>query len=478
MALERLPWQKGAAPQYIGLFLWVVFFDQLGRRTLAVGGLLPSVLGAVAAGLLCYMLLYYVPAMWGFRSGQPLTTLSASTFGVTGATWLAGVLVGLAQVVWFATATYYGTDLTFRGLVSCRLMDPRALQPIQLWGLPLPNLLFLTTSLLWSYAAAMVGHYLVQVIGALMNVYPVFMAAVLAVAVLSTIKNVPQFRPLEIDPVTVRPLPIGAGGLRAFLMMIELVFGFFAPAGLLAADWGAVSQTERDVRNGGLVGVVLASSTVATLALLTVAGALGQDLAAPGVILKGGLSAETFSFRSAVFQSIGGKPGALIFLIFGLGSLAPTCYAAYSFGHRFADAWPRLKRVQWTILGTTAAWLLIAAGLAGRLETIFCLMGAIFAPMVAAMAADDVRQRGAWPGARRGINVPGVVAWVVGLSVGLVPIIAEARGLDAARFQPAAVFAFLAAFVTYLVLASAGAEARLIPASAAEPVEPGGVGGG
>ena len=58
-------------------------------------------------------------------------------------------------------------------------------------------------------------------------------------------------------------------------MMIELVFGFFATAGALAADWGAVNRTERDVRLGGWFGVVLASWTVATLALLTVAGALG-----------------------------------------------------------------------------------------------------------------------------------------------------------------------------------------------------------
>ena len=100
--------------------------------------------------------------------------------------------------------------------------------------------------------------------------------------------------------------------------------------------------------------------------------------------------------------------------------------------------------------------------------SIFSLMGAAFAPMVAAMAADYVRHRGDWPGARRGVNLPGLIAWAVGLAVGLVPTIAAARGWDAGtRFQPAAVYAFLAAFLAYLALAGLGAEAPPVPV--AEP---------
>ena len=206
-ALERKPWQTSTAPTYIGLFLWVVYFDQLPRWTLAVGGLLPSVLGALLAGLLCYLLLYYAPAMWGFKSGQPLTTLGTSTFGRTGARWLTGVLIGLVHVVWFAVATFYATELTFEALVSCRLMNPRSLEPIHLGGLLLPSLLFLVTSLTWSFAAALVGHYLVQIIGALMNVFPIFMALLLALAMSLTIGGVSQFPPLGIDPATIAGLP-------------------------------------------------------------------------------------------------------------------------------------------------------------------------------------------------------------------------------------------------------------------------------
>jgi cytosine permease len=465
-ALERRSWQTSIAPQYIGLFLWVVFFDQLGRWTLAGGGLLPAVLGALTAGLLCYLLLYYVPAMGGFRSGQPLTTLGTSTFGVSGSAWLTGVLMGLAQVVWFAVATAYAMELTFQGLIACRLLDPGALQPVQLAGLKLPNLMILATTLFWCYAAALVGHYLVQIISALMNIYPILMALLLGVSMLMTIKGVPEFQPPGIDPATGRPVSPGAGSLQAFLLIVELSFGFFATAGALAADWGAVSRTERDVRLGGLTGVAMASWTIATLALLTVAGTFGHGHEPapprPGLALKENPWGDPFhfSFHMAVLQGIGGPLGGTILMVFGLGSLAPTCYAVFLFGNRFADAWPRIPRIHWTLIGTTAAWPLVASGYATRLDTIFSLMGATFAPLVAAMAADYLRHHGTWPGARRGVNPPGLIAWALGLAVGLVPLASEALGWPpGTRFQPAAVFAYLTALVAYLVLASLGAEA-------------------
>src|SRR5262249_42539346 len=152
-------------------------------------------------------------------------------------------------------------------------------------------------------------------------------AFLLAVAMVLTIRGVPQFRPLEAGPGAT--VPLGGGGLRAFTLMIELVFGFFATAGALAADWGMVSRTERDVRLGGLIGVAFASSTVATLALLIVAGALGPHSPLPDPGMLGGPWVETFRFsvRRAVLLGIGGTLGGTFFLVFGLGSLAPTCYS-------------------------------------------------------------------------------------------------------------------------------------------------------
>jgi len=87
------------------------------------------------------------------------------------------------------------------------------------------------------------------------------------------------------------------------------------------------------------------------------------------------------------------------------------------------------------------------------------VLGAAFAPVVGAMAADYVRQKGRWGGPRRGTNFAGMVAWAIGLAVGLAPWIGPALGNDRlARLQPAAVLAFLAAFVSYAALAAIGLE--------------------
>src|SRR5205823_13086597 len=126
-AIERKPWQSGLAPNFIGLFLWIAFYDQLAAPSLKVGGLVPSLLGAIVAGLLGYLLLFYVPAMWGLETGRPLVGVAASTFGEAGATWIPGLLLGVAQVVWFAVAIHYATDFTLKGLGNFSLLDPQRL---------------------------------------------------------------------------------------------------------------------------------------------------------------------------------------------------------------------------------------------------------------------------------------------------------------------------------------------------------------
>jgi cytosine permease len=463
--LERKAWTFGIAPQFIGLFLWVVYFDRLAPRTLGVGGLAWSALGAVGGGLLSYLLLYQGPALWGQRTGRGLTVLGSSTFGAAGSEWITGVLVGLAQVVWFAVATYYATHLTLQGFVFCHLIDPRALRPIVFGCWTLQSPLFLVTSLAWSYAAALVGHYLVRIIAALMNVFPIFPALMLGLAMLLTLKGVTSYRPPAPDPAAGAGGDMSQAGLSAFLMMIQLVFGFFATAGVMSADWGAVSRTPRDVTVGGLVGVAFASAIVATLALLTVAGAAGC-LANPG--------GADLSFHAIVPQAIGGTLAGVMLLIFGLASLAPTTYAAFVFGYRFEAAWPRVSSLRWTLIGTAAAWPLIATGVAGRLEAIFGLMGAVFAPIAGAIAAEASRSRGAWPGPRPGASTAGLVAWVVGVAVGLVPTIAASWQIEpGTRFQPAALFAFLAAYLVYRVLAGLGAEPPVVPIpELPAPVEP------
>lgn len=448
-AVERKGWQSTMAPQFIALFLWVAYYDQLAVHTLATGGLGPAVAGLAVAGLLCFALLYYVPTMWGFRTGEPLTVITTSTFGRKGANALTGIVFALAQVVWFAVGAYLATELILEGLAACRLLDPRVLHPLALGRRTIPSPLFLIVSAFWCCWAGLVGAYLVRVIAALMRVFPVFPAAMLGLAMVLTINGAVDY--LVAAPALAQPLLRGPG-LAAFLTMIQLVFGFFATAGLAAADWGAVSREARDVRLGGFVGVVFAPWAIGTMALLIVAGARGAALeavhGAPAVRTGG------FTFHEVLYDNFDGRVTCAIFIVLGLASLAPTTYTSFVIGERLSTAWPRLSRVRWSVCGSAAAWLLIAANVAGRLEEIFSVMGAVFAPMAGAMLGDYLRHQGRWPGPREGVNQAGLVAWVAGLTVGLIPTIGRAWGQPAlARIQPAAVLGCVTALVVYLLLA-------------------------
>lgn len=496
----RRPWQYGIAPHYIGLFLWVVFFDHLARRTLTVGGLPAAVSGAAAAGLLGYLLLFYAPAMLGLKSGRPLAVVASSTFGASGSAWLPGVLLGIGQVVWFAVATAYATDFILRGLATAGLIPTEALRQLTWRGWSTPSALFLVTAASWCAAIAPVGHIFMRWIAALMNIYPIVLAAMLAGTMVWAISGLASGVavpfPLPYDPRTAEP--IVRGGPRAFATMVQLVFGFTAMTGLLAVDWGAASREPRDVRLGGLIGVGFTPAIVATLALMTIAVAAGrgpgfraellaqeqldavltrprvsgiddptQVLAARREEATGAVRAlgdSRFTFGHVLEASIGRRVGGAMMILFGLGSMAPAVYAAFSYGQRFAAALRRRSRWTWTWVGAGAGFLIIASGVATRLEDIFTIMGAAFAPVAGALTADAIRHRRAWPGPRRGWNGPGVAAWLVGLGVGLLPMLGRlARPARWQDLQPASVLAFVAAFVTYSVLALLRLESRPIP---------------
>ena len=95
--VERLPWTSGVAPAYIGTFLWIAFLDRIGQRALPIGGLAPAALGLVAGAVLAYLLLYRLPAAWGFASGRPLDGVAAEQFPRGGALTL-NTLGGLGML--------------------------------------------------------------------------------------------------------------------------------------------------------------------------------------------------------------------------------------------------------------------------------------------------------------------------------------------------------------------------------------------
>jgi hypothetical protein len=197
--------------------------------------------------------------------------------------------------------------------------------------------------------------------------------------------------------------------------VVQLVTGFFAMAGLVSLDWGARVLRRRDVLLGGLTGIVLAGSWTAIMSLLVITGAVAQF---------GGLdprwwSDEPFclSFRWAVYHGIGGIPGGVILILFGLATLAPACYSAWVYGQKLSTHWPCLGQSGWTWIGGAITFVLGATSYSGRLEWIFTAMGAVFAPAIGAITGDWLRHRGAWVGIRPGVNRTGIIAWATGLAV-------------------------------------------------------------
>jgi cytosine permease len=229
----------------------------------------------------------------------------------------------------------------------------------------------------------------------------------------------------------------------------------------MGVDWGMAVSRRSDVRIGGWIGIILAGSYCAIMALLTVAGTLGHT--GPGAFpAVDGLPVLLLSFHWAVFVGIGGIKGGAILSLFGLAALAPGCYSAWVFRERISAHWPAIRPSVWTRIGGVLAFALVATSWADRLEEIFNLMGAIFAPAVGALVADALRQRGQWHGVRRGWNPAGLLAWVLGMAVGLVPVLGVLFDWSPARsFQPAALYAFLTSAVLYLAMAALGMERPL-----------------
>ena len=467
--VEPRSWQTGVAPVYIGMFLWIAFFDQLGRRALPVGGLGWSLLGAAAAGPLCYLLLFRLPATWGHRVGKPLDVVASSTFGARGVSLVPGFLIGIAQVILFAVAVGYAIELTFQGLVMTGMIEPRMLRPTQIGGSSIKSPLYLATALFWAVATALVSLRFVRWIAYLMQFFPIFPALMIGGAMMATLTGLRSFQPTGFDPLAPSVLvPESEGHLRAFLLTLQWVFAFSAMSGVMGADWGSGSISSRDVRIGGWVGIALAPAIVSALALIAVAGYQGSKseqrmfeesrFTRPSIgdlsSTPPGLDAPPYTFRALLNGGFDRRVGGVMLLTFGLASLAPAVYSSFVFGLQFKTLGPGISRLTWTMLGTSTAWLLIVGGWFDRTEIAFNILGAAFAPVAGAMAADYVRHRGQWPGPRWGFNPAGLIAWAVGLGVGLAPTIARPLGYDRiARLQPAALMAFVAAFLVYELLA-------------------------
>jgi cytosine permease len=417
---NRAPWYKNTAPSYAGIFLWYAFYIPLAAPTISKADLGVCLLGLLIAGLLCFALYYYTPAMLGMQTGRPLYVVGASTFGTTGGYLMPGLLMGLLQLGWFAVATYYATDYIMKGLDN----NSRTL--------------FVAIALVWAYGLAWVaikGIAYVARVAQFLNWVPLIMILIVFWA---NRKGIPAYRPAH---------PDNWGG---FLAMLSLVIGFFATAGAAGADFGMSNRNRKDIVLGGLTGIALAIVVAGGLAILSVGGHIAETAGAPN-----------YDY-AATIKSIG-ELAPIMFFLFAAAALVPTCFCTFIAANSFGTMLPKIPRGLSTMAGVTIGAILAITGVAQNLVGFFSLVGASFGPICGAMAADYLLSGKKWSGPRQGINWAGYLAWVVGFIVGILDKIPGVPAAWVRADRPEVLFSFTVGFLVYYVLSAFGLRPPVIP---------------
>ncbi len=425
----RAPWYKSTFPSYAGIFLWVAFYLGLAGPTLSQASPVVCLAGLLVAGLLCFALYYYVPAMLGMRTGRPLYLVGTSTFGTTGGYFMPGLLMGLLQLGWFAVATSVAADFVLKGLhLSSKT-------------------LFTVIALVWAYGMAWIaikGITYVARVAQFLNWAPLIM--ILAVFWANK-DGVARYHPPSSHP------------WDGFLTILAIVIGFFATAGAAGADFGMNNRDRRDIVWGGLAGIVLPILVAGGLPILSVAGHLA--LYQSGTGLAGASGAPDYNYAAAI--SSAGSLAPVMFFLFAAASIAPTCFCCFIASTCFGTMLPGIPRTASTLAGVTVGAALAITGVAGNLVGFFSIVGASFGPICGAMAADYLLSRGEWSGPRLGVNWAGYAAWAAGFLVGILDRIPGLPASWARLDRPAVLWSFVVGFVVYWLLSKTGLRPPVVP---------------
>jgi cytosine permease len=111
------------------------------------------------------------------------------------------------------------------------------------------------------------------------------------------------------------------------------------------------------------------------------------------------------------------------------------------------------------VIGASIALVMALSGLAGQLESFFGLIGASFGPVCGAMVAEYLLFGGKWGGPRKGVNLPGYLAWVLGFLVGIAnnSFLTAILGIELLPgWHPTAVYSFAVGFAVYVLLVRLG----------------------
>jgi cytosine permease len=252
--------------------------------------------------------------------------------------------------------------------------------------------------------------------------------------------------------------PEGAQPIVGFMTIIAIVVGFFATAGAAGVDFGMGNRNAKDIQFGGLLGIALAIVIAGGLPLIAVAGAHGAN---PDM--------EKYTF-DAVISAQGGFLATIMFALFAIASFAPACFCTFIAGNSIGTMFPKLNKVITVPIGAAVSVILAVTGKALNLVGVFSIIGASFGPICGSMAADYLLSGCKWSGPRKGVNLAGYIAWLVGFIVAILPMVGIPYIAAKEKFSfitPAPVIAFIIGFVLYYVLVKAGLEPPVVEMTAA-----------
>jgi cytosine permease len=443
---NRAPWYKNTAPTYAGIFLWFVFWSQApsGGTSIAGGTLSQGVgvalLGLVIAALLCHLLFYYVPGMFGLKTGLPLYVVGSAQYGTQGGFLMPGFLMGALQFGWLGVNAYFSSQ---------------ALSPL-VGGNPAAVKII---AVVWAALAAFVGLKGIQYVAKVATFLPLIPLIILIILLAKTLGGLSSFDPAKLIAAGAAPAAGGAAGLSVFgviALSITFVVGFFATAGAAGVDFGTGSRDSKDVQMGGLVGIALAAIVSAGAALLIAAGAFG----ATG---NYAMNPADPKFMGGIMGSSGA--GTVMGVLLAVAAFPSACFSAFIAANSFKTTLPTVNPFVSVGAGTIVSIILAVTGWAGRAGAVFTVIGASFGPICGAMFVDYFLSGQTWAGPRRGWNMAGWISWAVGFIVGIAPLV------GIADVPAAPLVAFIVGAVLYFILAKAGLQPQAVqmPAAGSKP---------
>ncbi len=442
---NRAPWYKNTAPTYAGIFLWFVFWSQApsGGTGIAGGTLSQGVgvalLGLVIAALLCHVLFYYVPGMFGMKTGLPLYVVGSAQYGTQGGFLMPGFLMGALQFGWLGVNAYFSSQ-ALAPLVGNNVVAVKII------------------AVLWAALAAFVGLKGIQYVAKVATYLPLIPVIILLVLLVKTLGGLGDFDPAKLVAASgAVPVAGAAAGLSVFgviALSIAFVVGFFATAGAAGVDFGMSSRDEKDVQMGGIVGIAVAIIVAGGASLLIAAGAFGLTGQAD-------LNTASPSFMGRIMGSEGA--GKIMGLLLAISAFPSACFSSFIAANSFKTVLPKVNPFISVGVGAAVSIILAVTGWAGRAGAVFTVIGASFGPVCGAMLVDYFLSGKTWAGPRLGWNLAGWISWAVGFIVGIAPLV------GIANVPAAPLVAFIVGAVLYFILAKAGLQPRAVAMPGVSP---------